>query len=213
MLHRLNPVRLRYIREQIDAQWTLDPKVRRPLAGKAVLDIGCGAGLLSEPLARLGATVTGVDAASENVNVARAHSVQSGLAIEYLVGETGAVAGRRFDVITCLEVIEHVGDVASFVAALGASLAQGGLLILSTPNRTALSRVALIGIGESIGGIPAGTHDWADLLTPDELTEHLTSAKLEVKNVRGLFLGPVRGFHLSDTLALDYFVTAQAMRA
>ncbi|MFM9977452.1 MAG: bifunctional 2-polyprenyl-6-hydroxyphenol methylase/3-demethylubiquinol 3-O-methyltransferase UbiG [Sphingomonadaceae bacterium] len=208
MLHRLNPVRLRYIREQIDAQWHGDPKARTPLAGKCVLDMGCGAGLLAEPLARLGAAVTGIDAAAENVDVAREHAAQSGLTIDYRVGDAEAAAGETFDLVTCLEVVEHVSDPPAFVAALAAALAPGGLLILSTPNRTPLSRLALIGIGETIGGIPRGTHDWNAFLKPEELTALVTAAELRIVGTRGLSFSPLRGFELSDNLALDYFITA-----
>lgn len=210
MLHRLNPVRLRYIRDQVDAHWRGDPQARQPLADKRVLDMGCGAGLLTEPLARMGGNVTGVDAAPENVAVAMAHAAQSGLAIDYRSGGIEAVAGETFDLITCLEVVEHVADPAAFVAGLAGVLAPGGLLILSTPNRTALSRLALIGIGETIGGIPRGTHDWGKFLTPDELTAHVAAAGLTVAATRGLKFGPLRGFHLSDDMMLDYFVVAHA---
>ena len=210
MLHKLNPVRLRYIRERVDAHWGGDVQSRTPLSSKRVLDYGCGAGLLAEPLARMGGAVTAVDAAVENIATARDHAVQSGLAIDYRSGDLLAVAAERFDLITCLEVIEHVDGVAAFVAGLAGLLAPGGLMILSTPNRTALSRFALIGIGETVGGIPRGTHDWDSFVTPEELAGHVAAAGLTVAETRGLSFGLARGFHLSDTLALDYFMVAHA---
>ena len=211
MLHKLNPVRLRYIRERVDAHWHGDPKTRTPLSGKRVLDMGCGAGLLAEPLARMGGAVTGIDAAPENIVVACDHAAQSGLTIDYRTGENETVAGEAFDLITCLEVIEHVADPARFVAGLASLLAPGGLLILSTPNRTALSKLALIGIGETIGGIPPGTHDWDKFLTPDELAAHVRAAGLTVSETRGIKFGLARGFHVSDDVTMDYFLVAHAL--
>jgi 2-polyprenyl-6-hydroxyphenyl methylase / 3-demethylubiquinone-9 3-methyltransferase len=210
MLHRLNPVRLRYIRDQVDGHWYGDLKARTPLAGKRVLDMGCGAGLLAEPLARMGGTVTGVDAALENIAVARDHAAQSGLAIDYRAGEIDAVARERFDLITCLEVIEHVADPASFIAGLATLLAPGGLLILSTPNRTALSKIALINVGETVGGIPPGTHDWDKFLTHDELAAHVRAAGLTVADQRGLAFSLLKGFHVSDKMQLDHLLVAHA---
>ena len=210
MLHRLNPVRLRYIRDRVDAHWHGDPKVRMPLVGKRVLDMGCGAGLLAEPLARMGGSVVGVDAAPENIAVAQAHMVQSGLEIDYRAGEIEVVAGERFDLITCLEVVEHVADPATFIAGLASLLAPGGLLILSTPNRTMLSKLAIVRIGETVGGIPPGTHDWDKFLTPEELIAHVSAAGLTVAETRGLKFGPVQGFHMSDDMKLDYFLVAHA---
>lgn len=210
MLHRLNPPRLRYIRAAVDAHWGGDPDGFTPLAGKTALDVGCGAGLLTEPLARLGAEVTGVDAAPENIGAARAHAAASGLAIDYRAGEFEAVAkGRAFDLVTSMEVIEHVADPAAFAAGLAAGLAPGGLMILSTPNRTALSRLAMITVGEGLGMIPRGTHDHAKFITPDELTELLAAAGMEVTDTRGLSFSPVAGFHLSDDTSLNYLLTAR----
>ncbi len=208
MLHRLNPPRLGYIRRQIDAHWHGDGTSFTPLAGKRAVDIGCGAGLLCEPLARMGASVTGVDAAAENIGVARAHAAQSGLSIDYRAGSIEALAGERFDLVTSMEVIEHVTDPAAFIAGLAGALADGGLMILSTPNRTALSRLAMITVGEGSGMIPRGTHDWSKFLTPDELTALLKGAGMRVTDVSGLSFSPGTGFRVSDDTKLDYFVTA-----
>lgn len=209
MLHRLNPPRLSYLRTQIDEAWSLDPRARHPLAGKSALDVGCGAGLLSEPLARLGAAVTGFDAAPENIAVARAHAKGQGLAIDYVAGEIDQYAGRRFDLVVAMEVVEHVADPAAFIAGLAGSLAEGGLLILSTPNRTPLSKLALITVGEGFGLVPKGTHDHDKFVTPDELSALVEQAGLEVIDTTGLSFDPRTGFILSSNRALDYFLTAR----
>jgi 2-polyprenyl-6-hydroxyphenyl methylase/3-demethylubiquinone-9 3-methyltransferase len=209
MLHRLNPARLAYVREVVDAHWDGDGMSFAPLAGKTALDVGCGAGLLAEPLARLGAKVTGLDAAPENVGAARAHAAAMGLDLEYVAGGIEDLPGRRFDLVTSMEVIEHVSNTAAFVAGLADALAPGGLMILSTPNRTALSRLAMITLGEGSGAIPRGTHDWSQFLTPDELTALLEGAGLIVSDLRGLGFSPARGFVLSEDTSLDYLVTAR----
>ena len=206
-LHQLNPPRLRYIRDRIDAHWRGDGTGFTPLAGRTALDVGCGAGLLCEPLARLGATVTGIDAAPENIAAAEIHAAQSGLAIDYRAGGVEGLEGQ-FDLVTSLEVIEHVSDRAGFVRGLARVLAEGGLLILSTPNRTPLSRLAMITIAEGTGRIPRGTHDWNKFLTPEELTALLRDAGLRVIDTRGLSFSPATGFTLSDSTSLDYFLTA-----
>lgn len=208
MLHRLNPVRLGYIRALADRHWGLDPASFTPFAGKAALDIGCGAGLLCEPLARLGAAVTGLDAAPENIHAARAHAMQAGLRIDYRVGSVDAVGTAQHDLVTSLEVIEHVTDPAAFVRGLAGALAPGGLMVLSTPNRTALSRLALITVAEGLGQIPRGTHDWNQFLQPDELVALLHDAGLTVIETQGLGFSPLKGFQLSDDMSLDYFVAA-----
>ena len=207
MLHKLNPPRLRYIREMIDVHWDGDDTSFTPLAARGALDVGCGAGLLCEPLARLGAAVTGVDAAPENIAVAKAHAATSGLEIAYHAGGVEAIDGQ-FDLVTSLEVIEHVTDPAIFVRGLAGAMAEDGLLILSTPNRTPLSRLAMITLAEGAGRIPRGTHDWNKFLTPDELTRLLEGSGLKVINRRGLSFSPATGFRLSDSLALDYLLTA-----
>lgn len=208
MLHRLNPARLGFLRQAIDAHWDGEAQGFTPLNGKTALDVGCGAGLLAEPLARLGAAVTGVDAAPENIGAARAHAEAQGLAIDYVAGGVEAVAGRQFDLVTSLEVIEHVADPAGFVAGLAAALAPGGLMVVSTPNRTPLSRLAMITLAEGVGAIPRGTHDWDKFLTPDELTALLRAEGLTVGEVRGLSFSASRGFTISDDTRLDYLVTA-----
>lgn len=208
MLHRLNPPRLGYVRRQVDAHWGGDSAGFSPLAGKRAVDVGCGAGLLCEPLARLGAAVTGIDAAAENIGVAAAHAAQSGLAIDYRAGSVEALAGETFDLVTSMEVIEHVTDPAAFVAGLAAALAPGGLMILSTPNRTALSRLAMITVGEGTGMIPRGTHDWSKFLKPDELAALVEAAGLRVVDRAGLSFSPGTGFRVGDDLSLDYFLTA-----
>ncbi|MGJ8477910.1 bifunctional 2-polyprenyl-6-hydroxyphenol methylase/3-demethylubiquinol 3-O-methyltransferase UbiG [Sphingobium yanoikuyae] len=209
MLHKLNPVRLAYIRAAIDRHWDSDDHGFRPLAGKRALDVGCGAGLLAEPLARLGASVTGLDAAPENIAVAVAHAQGQGLAIDYRATPVEQVSDTGYDLVTSMEVIEHVADPAAFVRALAAKLAPDGLMILSTPNRTPMSRLAMITIGESIGGIPKGTHDWSKFITPDELTALLEDAGLEVTDSSGLAFDPARGFTLSANTAINYLLTAR----
>jgi len=208
MLHRMNPVRLQFLREAIDRHWGGDPDSVKPLAGKRALDVGCGAGLLTEPLARLGATVTGVDAAEENVNVARMHAQGSGLAIDYRSGELAKLALGRFELVTAMEVLEHVADKAVFVGELAQHLEPRGLMVLSTPNRTAQSRLLMVGLAETVGAIPRGTHHWDDFATPDELRELLGDAGLAMGRPRGLAFAPMKGLHLTDDLSLNYLVTA-----
>ncbi|TXC74063.1 bifunctional 2-polyprenyl-6-hydroxyphenol methylase/3-demethylubiquinol 3-O-methyltransferase UbiG [Sphingorhabdus soli] len=209
MLHRLNPVRLRYIREAIDHHWGIDDTERHPLAGRSALDVGCGAGLLAEPLARLGASVTGVDAAPENIDAARVHAAGQGLTIDYRSGDLASLNLRRFDLVTSMEVIEHVADPAAFVQALADRLAPGGLMVLSTPNRTTASKLLLVEAAERLGQVPRGTHDWDKFVRPEELTAMLEDAGLIVGDLRGLVPMPGRGFVLGDNHAINYLLTAR----
>jgi len=211
MLHRLNPVRLRFIRDAVDLHWGGDVESVRPLAGKTALDVGCGAGLLCEPLTRLGALVTGNDAADENVAVAAAHAHGAGLAIDYRAGELGSLGLGQFDLVTSMEVIEHVTDKAAFIRGLAAHLAPGGLMILSTPNRTAQSRLLLADGAEALGMVPKGTHHWEDFVKPAELCDLLRGAGLEVTGMQGIAFTPMKGLHLSENLALNYILTARGV--
>jgi 2-polyprenyl-6-hydroxyphenyl methylase/3-demethylubiquinone-9 3-methyltransferase len=207
MLHKLNPVRLGYVRDQIDQHWQCDECTRSPLTGKTALDVGCGAGLLTEPLARLGATVTGLDASPELIAIARDHAARSGLTIDYRFGELAELDGT-FDLITCMEVIEHVADPAAFVRALSRRLAPGGLLILSTPNATAWSRLLMITLAEGLRQIPKGTHDFDRFIAPDRMKVLLGDAGLKCVDVEGIAWSVTRGLHLSDDLRLNYLASA-----
>lgn len=207
MLHKLNPARLAFIRDAVDTHWHGAKSGRSPLAGKTVLDVGCGAGLVCEPLTRLGGTVTGLDAAPENIAAAQAHAAAMGLGVDYRCAELATVEGA-FDLVTCLEVIEHVADPAAFIAQLSARLAEGGLLIMSTPNRTPQSRIGIVLLAEGLGLIPRGTHDWRKFLTPDALTELLLGQGLNVTSIKGIAFSPMRGLHLSDDKTLNYILTA-----
>lgn len=212
LLHRINPVRMAFVRDSAIARFGLDPKTRRPLAGRVALDVGCGAGLVAEPLARMGAAVTAIDAGEDTIAVARAHAEAQGLAIRYRTAEVTAFAADHaghFDLVTCLEVIEHVLDVPAFLAALRTLLKPDGLMVFSTPNRTPLSWAVMIGAAENLLGlIPKGGHDWKQFLTPDELTRKLAAAGLRVDQLRGLSWTPAKGFHLSDDLQINYIGTA-----
>ena len=207
MLHKLNPVRLKYVRDQIDQHWQCDECGRTPLESKTALDVGCGAGLLAEPLARLGATVTGIDATPEVIGIARKHASAMGLEIDYRLGDVHHLDGQ-FDLITCMEVIEHVAEPAAFVTALAARLAPNGLLIMSTPNATGWSKLMMITIAEGFGRIPKGTHDFAKFITPERLQVMLSEAGLKCLDIEGIAFSPTRGLHLSDDVRLNYLISA-----
>ena len=209
MLHRINPLRLHYIRDACVAHWRLDPRARAALMGKRTLDIGCGAGLVTEPLARMGATVTGIDAAPENIAVAQAHAGALPITYRNVAVEDLAREGATFDLITCLEVIEHVADRPAFFAAVRTLLAPGGIFVFSTPNRTPLSYATLIvGAERVLRSIPRGAHDWRKFMTPAEITTGAAAAGLTVGEIRGLTWRPGTGFVLGRDTSVNYFGTA-----
>ena len=207
MLHRLNPVRLKYVRDQVDQHWQCDECSRSPLTGRTALDVGCGAGLLAEPLARLGARVTGLDASADLIAAAQQHAQASVLEIDYRAAELAKLEGQ-FDLVTCMEVIEHVADPAVFVNLLARRLAPDGLLILSTPNATGWSKLLTITIGEGTGRIPKGTHDFTKFIAPERMKALLSDAGLKCIDVEGIAWSPTRGLHLSDDVRLNYLVSA-----
>ena len=214
MLHRINPLRLRYLRDAVLARGG-DPRARHLLAGTTALDVGCGAGLLTEPLARMGAAVTGIDAAPENIAAATAHAAAQvaggGLAIDYraVAVEDLAREGAVFDLVTCMEVIEHVADRAAFLASLRTLTRDTGMLAMSTPNRTALSYATVIIGAERIARtIPRGAHDWHKFVTPDELTAELAAAGFRVTDTTGLTWRPGTGFVLGRDVSVNYYLTA-----
>ena len=208
MLHKLNPVRLAYVRDMIDQHWQVDECGFRPLEGKSALDVGCGAGLLAEPLARLGAAVTAIDAAPELIDVATDHAVGQGLAIDYRAAGVETLDGN-FDLVTAMEVIEHVAEPQQFIVDLAARLAPGGLMILSTPNKTAWSKLLTITLAEGLGRIPKGTHDFQKFIDPETMRGLLAHVGLEVIDFEGIAITPTRGLHLSDDTSLNYLVAAK----
>lgn len=193
-LHQMNPCRLHYITSQIAAEFDRNLTNPHPFAGLRLLDIGCGGGLLSEPMARLGATVVGADAAPRNIPVAQVHAEQSGLTIDYrnTTAEALAEAGEQFDVVLNMEVVEHVSDPLAYLTACQHLLKPGGLMICSTLNRNAKSfAMAIIGAEWVMRWLPKGTHDWNKFITPDELYDLIRRAGLEPVDRKGMVFNPV----------------------
>lgn len=215
-LHMLNPCRLDYICAQVAAEFGRDLGGDAPFAGLRILDIGCGGGLLSEPMARLGAEVVGADAAARNIPVAQAHARQSGLAIDYrhATAEALAAAGERFDVVLNMEVVEHVADPQAYLVACQELLKPGGLMICSTLNRTAKSfAMAILGAEWVMRWLPKGTHDWAKFITPDELYALIGKAGLKPVDRKGMVFNPVTWrWSLSERDLSCNYVTASVKR-
>ncbi|MEI4260706.1 bifunctional 2-polyprenyl-6-hydroxyphenol methylase/3-demethylubiquinol 3-O-methyltransferase UbiG [Roseovarius sp. D0-M9] len=211
-LHMMNPCRLDYITRQIAAEFERDLRDDTPFAGLRILDIGCGGGLLAEPMARLGAEVVGADAAERNIPVARLHAEQSGLAIDYrhTTAEAMAEAGEQFDAVLNMEVVEHVADPLAYLTACRDLLTPGGLQICSTLNRNPKSYVmAIIGAEQVMRWLPKGTHDWNKFITPDELYDLLTQAGLEPVDRKGFVFNPISwNWSISDRDLSVNYVTA-----
>ncbi len=211
-LHMLNPCRLDYITQQIAGEFDRDLKAAKPFDGLRLLDIGCGGGLLSEPMARLGATVVGADAAEGNLPVARIHAEQSGLDIDYrhTTAEAMAAAGEQFDVVLNMEVVEHVADPLGFLTASQQLLKPGGLLICSTINRNPKSyAMAIFGAEVVMRWLPRGTHEWNKFITPDELFDLLRQAGLDPVDRKGFVFNPVLwSWSISDRDLSVNYVTA-----
>lgn len=193
-LHKFNPVRLTYIREQVCARHGRDPRAERPFAGLRILDIGCGGGLLCEPMARLGAEVVGVDPSERNIEIARLHAAESGLAIDYRASTAEALAdaGERFDIVLNMEVVEHVADVPLFVNRCAEMVKPGGLMFIATINRTLKAlALAIVGAEYVLRWLPRGTHQYERLVRPEELHAALANSAMTVRETVGVFYNPL----------------------
>jgi len=212
-LHKFNPVRLAYIRDQIAARFGRDPRAPRPFEGLRILDIGCGGGLLCEPMARLGATVVGADASATNIEVARLHGAESGLSIDYraTTAEALAEAGEKFDVILNMEVVEHVADVDLFISKCAEMVKPGGLMFVATINRTLKALgLAIIGAEYVLRWLPRGTHQFGKLVRPDELEKALVTAGMAVSDRTGVIYNPLADrWQRSKDMDVNYMVLAE----
>jgi 2-polyprenyl-6-hydroxyphenyl methylase/3-demethylubiquinone-9 3-methyltransferase len=215
-LHRFNPVRLAYIRDALCQRFKRDPKGELPLKGLRVLDVGCGGGLVAEPLARLGAKVTGIDAGAKNALAARAHAEGQGLAIDYRCAAASdlVAAGERFDAVLSLEVLEHVADRRAFVKDCAALAKPGGVLILATLNRTLKSFLLGVVAAEYVlGWLPRGTHDWSRFVRPSELAADLRAAGMAIAELKGVSYNPITDrFALGDDVDVNYLAVAERER-
>jgi len=211
-LHQLNPVRIDFIRRELLARFGRDPRALSPFAGLSLADIGCGGGLVTEPMRRLGFAVTGIDAGAEAIATAQAHAEASGLVIDYRVGEVTALANgsERFDVVLALEIVEHVADRDAFLTALGALVKPHGVLIGATLNRTPQAfTLAVVGAEYVLGWLPRGTHDWRRFVRPSEFAAGLRRAGLVTTNLAGLTCHWLSGeWRQSEDLSINYMLVA-----
>ena len=211
-LHALNPVRIGYIRAQFLNHFGIATNDMQPFAGRRMLDVGCGGGLVAEPLARLGGQVTAIDAAAPSIELARTHAAAAGLSIEYraTTAEALLAEGKQFDVVTALEIVEHVADPAAFLATCAGLVAPGGLLVLSTLNRTPQAfGLAILGAEYLLRMLPRGTHSWRKFRKPSELAAPLRASGLGIADVSGVAYSPLTGtWVLSPSLAVNYLLTA-----
>jgi 2-polyprenyl-6-hydroxyphenyl methylase / 3-demethylubiquinone-9 3-methyltransferase len=212
MLHRLNPVRLRFIRDAACRNFERDPRRLDCLSGLRILDIGCGGGLLSEPLARLGASVVGADASSPNIEVAKRHAEEAGIAVDYraTTAEALAEAGESFDLVLAMEVVEHVADLGLFVRCCAKMVKPDGLMLVATINRTLKSfALAIVGAEYVLGWLPRGTHRWDKLVTPNELEAALEHAGLRLADIRGVVYDLFAdAWRLADDTDVNYMAVA-----
>jgi 2-polyprenyl-6-hydroxyphenyl methylase/3-demethylubiquinone-9 3-methyltransferase len=212
-LHKLNPVRLGYIRDKTAARFERDPKKLDCLKGLRILDIGCGAGILSEPLARLGAQMVGADPSEENIAVASAHAEDSDVAVDYraTTAEDLAAGHERFDVVLAMEVVEHVTDVGEFVATCASMVKPGGLMIAATLNRTLKSfALAIVGAEYVLRWLPRGTHQWNKFVTPQELERDIEASGMNVTGERGVTYNPFADhWQLSSDMDVNYMLVAE----
>jgi len=215
-LHKFNPVRLGYIRDHVAEHFGRDPRASKPLEGLRFLDIGCGGGLLCEPMSRLGAEIVGADASALNIEVAKLHAAESGLTIDYRAETAEALAdqGERFDVILNMEVVEHVADIDLFISKCAEMLKPGGIMFVATINRTLKAwGLAIIGAEYVLRWLPKGTHDFKKLVRPDELEGSLTSKGLFIKDRTGVTYNPLMDrWQRSRDMDVNYMVLAEKPR-
>lgn len=211
-LHKFNPVRIRYIRDKAAAHFGRDANSHKPLEGLRILDIGCGGGLLSEPMARMGATVIGADASERNIGIASTHAAQTGVAVDYraVTAEQLAAEGEKFDIILNMEVVEHVSDVDFFITTCASMVKPGGMMFVATINRTMKAMaLAIIGAEHVLRWLPKGTHQYEKLVRPEELERPLTASGMQIYERTGVFFNPLMNqWNLSRDMDVNYMMLA-----